>query len=212
MEKVSTWLIYTQVSGNEAYSTGLRGTLADRCVQRLRLFPLTVMHNPRAALICMKPKVCCTFVGSVLKKKIRLISHFHDLAFTTLRHLRASGPNLTYYQGSPQPNHTPGIIAVTNSLRLKLNCDCDVYTRLPHIEQIVNLLTTFHHDSMIMAETITMIQTQTNHWVVLCTSRSVILKHSCVNAQCCMSFCQNDIIQSKYDPRSTCFLLLTVIR
>ena len=40
--------------------------LADSCVQRLWLFSLTAMRKPRTALICMKPKVHCTFLGSVV--------------------------------------------------------------------------------------------------------------------------------------------------
>ena len=40
--------------------------------------------NPRTALICMKPKVCCIFLGSVVslltgvEKKAWLISHCRD--------------------------------------------------------------------------------------------------------------------------------------
>ena len=60
--------------------------LADSCVYRLWLFSLTAMRNPRAALICMKPKVRSTFVGSVVslltgvEKKTWLISHFRNRA------------------------------------------------------------------------------------------------------------------------------------
>ena len=101
MKKGSTWLT-VPVCGKRL--------LADSCVEHLWLFTLTATHNPRAAL--MKPKVRCTFVGSVvsliigIEKKAWLISHFHDqadrrpswlLAFTTLRPLRASRPNPTYY-------------------------------------------------------------------------------------------------------------------
>ena len=95
--------------------------LADSCASWL--FSLTVTHNPRTALICMKPKVRCTFIGSVvslltgIKNKVWLISHRRDwanrrpswfLAFITLCPLRASrpdhitrgGPNLTTDQTS----------------------------------------------------------------------------------------------------------------
>ena len=68
--------------------------------------------NPRAALICMKPKFRCTFIGRIvfiltgIEMKTWLLSHFHDRtdqrplwlpAFTTLHPLRASRPNLTHY-------------------------------------------------------------------------------------------------------------------
>ena len=106
MEKGSTRLNFTQVSGYEAYSTVCGGCLLDdSCVQRLWLFSLTATRNPRTALICKTPKVRCTFLGSVVslltgvEKKVWLISHCRNradrrpswfLVFTTLRPLRAS--------------------------------------------------------------------------------------------------------------------------
>ena len=66
MEKGSTRLIFTLVSGFEAYSTALRGALVDSSVRRPLLFSSKARRNLRTASIYTKPNSrAATLCGNV---------------------------------------------------------------------------------------------------------------------------------------------------
>ena len=90
MEKRSTWLFFTLVSGSEAYSTALRVTLVDSSVWRLWLFSLTARRNLRTSFIYTKLKGRCTFLDRVVsllpgaKKKSWRMSLWRSSRSTTI--------------------------------------------------------------------------------------------------------------------------------